>query len=67
MKKWIRIIVIAVFMLQGCSQKDNEELIQEYIKNAESFYKRDDYMEASGWMDNAINEAEEQYGIPLLL
>ncbi len=62
MKKSLIIIAIVVFMIQGCSKKNSEELIQEYIKNAESFYKRDDYMEASGWMDNAINEAEEQYG-----
>ena len=62
MKKWMVVILTAAFCLQGCSKKNSEELIQEYIKNAESFYKRDDYMEASGWMDSAINEAEEQYG-----
>lgn len=62
MKKFILVIILIVLSCHGCSKQGGEELIQEYIKKAESLYEAKDYIGAVGWMDHAIDEAEKKYG-----
>ncbi len=62
MKRWIVIILTAVFFFQGCSSKNREELIREYTEKAELEWSAENYIRAVGWIERAINEAKKEYG-----
>lgn len=58
----VRVFWMMLF-IQGCAQPNREEVILEYVENAESFYENKDYIGVENRMISAIQEAEQEYGI----